>query len=281
MHEPVADFCKPQRQEDGGENTLAGKGLRKGSVMFNKSWVFGVVGSALLGGSFLGAASVADPAATEPAPTYAGHIYMDFATGATTSSPAGVGDVYANTTTVTAGASSTDLVAVFGDRVTMTGSGFLDQIDFSIFNSGSSAGPVLTATFNLTFYDGTVPPLPAPFGGFTTAPVNFGAGLNPGFYSLVTVTGLSGLGINLTTDVLLTQTVTSFTGTATRFGIVFADPPTIGSSLLPAANTCYIQATTFGGGVPGYYSFAAPNGNVAYRINVSDTPVELMGFSVE
>ncbi len=249
--------------------------------MIRKSILSAAAAVALLASSSLAAAAVVDPSAAEPLPRLAGHIYVNYATGATTTVPAGVGDVYSDTTTVTAGLSSTDLLAVFGDRVTMTGSGFLDQIDFTMFNSASSAGPVLTATFNLTFYDGTLPPLPTPLGTFATAPVSFAGGLAPGFYSLVTVTGLSGLGINLTADLLLTQTVTSFTGTATRFGVVFADPPTIGSSLLPVPNACYVQASTIGGGVPGFYTFAAPNGNVAYRINVSDTPVELMGFSVE
>ena len=53
----------------------------------------------------------------------------------------------------------------------------------------------------------------------------------------------------MTSDALELHPVTAFTGTATRFGIVFADPPTIGSSLLPAPNTFYAQATTVGGGV--------------------------------
>lgn len=249
--------------------------------MIRKSILSAAAGVALLASSSLAAAAVVDPSAAELYPRPAGHIYVNYATGATTTVPVGVGDVYNNQTTVTAGFSSTDLAAVFGDRVTMTGAGFLDQIDFTVFNSGSSGGPLLTATFNLNFYDGTLPPLPTPLGTFTTAPVTLGGGLPAGSYTIITVTALSGLGISLPTDVLLTQTVTAFTGTSTRFGVVFADPPSIGSSLLPVPNSFYAQATTVGGGTPGYYTIAAPNGNIVYRINVSDTPVELMGFSVE
>jgi hypothetical protein len=248
--------------------------------MFRKSPVFGALAAALFCASSLAAAEGIDASALEPGPRFAGRITMDFATGAVTSSPEGVGDVYANATT-TAGIGSTDLLAVFGDRVTMTGSGFLDQLNFPIFNSATSAGPLLTATFTVTFYDGTLPPLPTPLGSFTTELFNFGAGLNPGFFSDIALTGLSGLGINLPSDVLVTVTIASFTGTMTRPGSVFADPPTIGTSLLPAPNTFWAQATTIGGGVPAYYAITAPNGNIRFRINVSDTPVELSGFSVE
>jgi hypothetical protein len=112
--------------------------------------------------------------------------------------------------------------------------------------------------------------------------VGFGTGLNPGSFTIVTLTSLSGLGINLTTtDVLVTQTVTSFTGAATKFGVAFADPPTVGSSLLPSPNTCYVSASDIGGGVAGYAVIGAPFGNIDYRINVSATPVELSRFTVE
>lgn len=160
--------------------------------------------------------------------------------------------------------SSTDLTAVWGDQLATTGVGTLQEMSFTIFNSGSSAGPLLTAVVTVEFYDANTV---AYLGGFF-ANFNFGAGLSAGFYTIGTVTGLDALAIDLpVTDLIVTQTVTSKTGTASRLGIVSLDPPTVGSSLADM----YIDATTVGS--PGWYTIASGPANPGYMVSVVTTPV--------
>ncbi len=219
-------------------------------------------------------AGIATAAMADNAPErvlgYAGHLYVNAVTGKSQWVPGGpgtavAGDVYDNTTaTANFGFSSTDLTSIFGDRVTTTGIGILQQTDFSVFNSGSSAGPVLTASFNISYLNGATN---VPLGGFTTGVVAFGTGLNPGFFTFVTVTGLGGLNIGLnTTDVAIRQQIATKTGTASRMGIVSLDPPTVGSS----ANTMFISNIS---SPAGYYTIGTPpsNANPGYRINVDAT----------
>jgi hypothetical protein len=201
--------------------------------------------------------------ASESAPKFGGHVYLDLASGTSSfaAAPASAqiaGDVYNNTTsTANFGYSSTDLNAIMGDRLTTAGAGVLDQFDFTIYNSSSSAGPLLTATYLLNFYDG---PTSTSLGGFTTN-VTFGTGLAVGYYTIVSVTGLSSLSIAAPTDLIVTQKRTVSTGTATRLGIVSLDPPTIGSS--PA--TFYLSTTTT---PAGFYTITGSNANPGYRVNV-------------
>jgi hypothetical protein len=199
--------------------------------------------------------------------TFAEHIYVDFGTGLRYTPKGGyvtqlAGDVYNNTNprpTTLGGLSSTDLNAQWGDRVTTTGTGILQENDFTVYNPGTSGGPLLTATYNIALFNGATSAL---LGSYNVG-LNFGAGLNPGFFSTVTVTGLGGLNVNLnTTDIVMIQQSLARTGTATRLGIVSMDPPTIGSS----TTQMYINATTVG--PAGFYTVAgAPN--PGYRINVS------------
>jgi hypothetical protein len=215
-------------------------------------------------------AGVAGSAAAQDAEegTYAGHIYIDFGTGARYEPKGGyvtqlAGDVYNNTNPLgatLAATSSTDLAAQWGDRVTTTGVGILQANDFTFYNSSSSAGSILTASFAVALNDAASLAL---LGSYSTTPVSFGAGLLAGQFTIITVTGLGGLNINVnTTDVLMRQQVLVKTGTGNRLGVVSANPPTIGSS----ANTMYINATTVGPG--GYYTVTnVPN--PGYRINLS------------
>ena len=201
----------------------------------------------------------------------AGHYYLNASTGKSwASGPGGAipflaGDVYNNTNppgTPNFGISSTDFASTWGDRVTTTGTGTLAENDFTLYNSQSSAGSVLTATFNIGLFDGASNAL---LGGYTTGVFNFTATpLPPGFFAILTVTGLTGLNINLsTTDVLMTQQLATVTGTATRLGVASLDPPTIGSS----TNTMYINSSTIG--PAGFYTIGTPplNANPGYRIN--------------
>lgn len=214
-----------------------------------------------------GVAAAQGDVADEGQGVFYSHIYVDMGTGLQYT-PKGfvmqlVGDVYNNTnpTPSTLGAvASTDLNAQWGDRVTTTGTGVLQENDFTIFNSGTSAGPLLSTTFNIALFNGTTS---AFLGGYSTTPVTFAGGLNPGFFSVVTVTGLGSLNINVnTSDVIMRQQCGVRTGTANRLGVVSMDPPTIGSSGV----SMYINASTVG--PAGFYNVAnVPN--PGYRINLS------------
>lgn len=198
--------------------------------------------------------------------TFKEHIYVDFGTGLRYTPKGGyatqlAGDVYNNTNPLAAtlgGLSSTDLNAQWGDRVTTTGTGILQENDFTVYNPGSSAGPLASGTFNIALFDGATL---AMIGNYNVG-VTF-SGLSPGFFSIVTVTGLGGLNINVgTTDVVMLQQSLTRVGTATRLGIVSANPPSIGSS----TTQMYANATTIG--PAGFYTIAnIPN--PGYRINLS------------
>jgi hypothetical protein len=177
--------------------------------------------------------------------------------------------VYDNTgSAANFGVSSTDLTSIWGDQILLTGTGLLSSHTFSLFNSGSSLGPLLTANVQIEFYDTNTAAL---LGGYTTS-VNFGAGLPAGFFSLVTVTGLDPLVINIpVTDIIVLQTVLSKTGTANRLGVASLDPPTVGSSF----GDMYIDSATIGGGVAGFYTFAAGPANPAYQVAVAQPPTNV------
>jgi hypothetical protein len=198
------------------------------------------------------------------------HLYLDFGAGALyapgSSQVQLAGDVYNNTNPpapANFGFSSNSPGAQFGDRVLTTGTGILQENDFTIYNSSTSVGPLLSASFNIGLYNAATNAL---LGSYVTGVVNFGAGLLPGQFSIITVTGLSGLNINVnTTDVLMVQQVVTKTGTADRLGIASLDPPTIGSS----SNTMYVNAASVG--PAGYYNIGNPplNANPGYRINLA------------
>lgn len=171
-------------------------------------------------------------------------------------------DVYSNVASAANfGFSSTSFASIFGDEVFMSGTGILDQHVFSIYNGGGAN--LLTATIAVNFYDAVTSGF---LGGYTTN-VSLGAGLIAGQYTLVTVTNISPLAINLNvSDIVVTQTMTAHTGASTRCGIASLTPPTIGTS----PNTMYINSSTVG--PAGFYNIGtAPNflpANPANRINV-------------
>jgi len=218
----------------------------------------------------LGAAGSAR-AQLDPEPAqYMGHARMDLR-GSTSNWVVGpatqlAGDVYNNTNPLATpifGFSSTDFASIFGDRVTTTGTGILAENDFTVYNG--AGGNLLTASFNIGLYDASTSTF---LGGYTTGVVNFGTGIPAGQFTVITVTGLSALNLNVnTTDVLIVQQIATHTGTSAAAGIASLDPPTIGSS----ANTMYISSSTVNGGVAGYYNIGSPprNANPGYRINVT------------
>ncbi len=179
------------------------------------------------------------------------------------STPNAITVVYDNTTSATLLAiSSTDLTSDWGDQLFMTGGGLLSSHAFTLFNSGSSAGNLLTAQVQCDFYDNGTS---AFIGGYVTN-VNFGAGLPPGFFSIVTVSPLDALLINLPANVICIQTVNSKTGPATRLGVASIDPVTVGSS----PTTMYIASATIG--APGFYNLSGP-ANPGYLVGIAQPPV--------
>jgi hypothetical protein len=204
----------------------------------------------------------------EALPRYAGHYTVDLPSGQVMFKPApatlqAAGDVYNNLDSPLVWAlSSTDLAATWGDRLITAGAGMLEESAFTIYNSSASAGPLLTLGVAINFYDG---PTTTWIGGYNGT-INFGAGLGPSYYAIITFTGLSVLGIDLTsTDIVMTQTRTTHTGGATRLGIVGMYPPTVGTS----PDVLYINASTIG--PAGWYSRGAGASDPGYRVNVTGT----------
>ncbi len=207
---------------------------------------------------------------SEPLGTFAGYTTYDRVTQTSQFEPVAPAVtaatvIYDNSSsTALFGFTSTDLLAVWGDELFTTGLGTLSSMKLTIFNSGSSAGPLLTAVVGVSFYDGSTF---APLGGFT-ANFNFGTGLAAGFYTVGSITGLDPLLIDLnTTDVIVTQTIVSKTGAASRMGVVSLDPPSVGSS----GADMYISATTIG--PAGWYTSGSGNANPGYQVAVTSAPV--------
>ena len=175
--------------------------------------------------------------------------------------------VYDNTASAANfGFSSTDLTARFGDQLLTTSPGLLSSQTFCVYNSSSSAGTLLTAVVGIYIYDTATSTL---LGSYTVN-ATFGTGLPPGYYSLLTVTNLDPLNILIpVTDIIVIQTINSFTGTPTRLGIVSLDPPTVGAS----PTSMYIQASTVNGGVAGFYTIAAGPANPAYQLTLATETV--------
>lgn len=203
---------------------------------------------------------------------FGGHLYVDVVTGETTTvAPRGGNPIYDNVTApaaANAGISSTDLNSIWGDRCNTLGTGLLCQFSMTVFNStsGGNTGNVLTYTGGVTIQDASTN---AVMGGFTTN-VNFGAGLAAGFYTIVTFTNLEALNINLTdTDLLIKQQRTAHTGTSTRLGIASLNPLLAGTS---SPDDIFVQSSTIGGGIPGFYLFGNPaiQANVGYGVNIPE-----------
>ena len=137
--------------------------------------------------------------------------------------------------------SSTDLASQWGDELTTTGMGLLSTHKFTLYNSSTSAGPLLTATVSLSFFNAVTS---APLGSYSGT-INFGAGLLANQFSVITASGLDPLLIILnTTNVFVIQQVTAKTGTANRLGVVSMGPVLVGSSPVDM----FISSTTIGTG---------------------------------
>lgn len=202
---------------------------------------------------------------------FAGYININAVSGDTTytDSPITTRATTQYTNTASAanfGFSSTDLNSTWGDDTYGVGTGgTLSGFQATIFNSGSSTGSLLTATIAFSFYDANTL---APLGGFNGS-VNFGTGLNKGFYTILTWSNLDSFGIVVPKDVMITQKVTAKTGLASRLGFVSLNPPTIGSSF----DDFYANSTTVG--AAGWYTVASGPANPGYQLDVVPAPASL------
>lgn len=130
---------------------------------------------------------------------------------------------------VSAGSSSTDLSAIFGDEMVLAG-GIGEDVSamkFAVFCSGSSTGALVSATETIRFYD--LANAGAFIGGFS---VGLGA-LGTGFYSIYTTTAIENV-VMITLpsmDLLATQQLSNVVG-ASRMGTVlsYANAPAVGST---------------------------------------------------
>ena len=178
--------------------------------------------------SALAGAAAADIVAEDS--RFGGSIITDIYGNLQDATPRGGNVVYSNTSSAAnAATSSSNLNTRWGDRLNMTGTGVLQDFSFTMFNStsGGNTGSLLTAQVELRFYRQSDSSL---IGGFS-GNVNFGTGLNAGFFSTITFTNLAGLGIDLdTANIFVTQQRLSHTGATTRLGIASLSPVTIGTS---------------------------------------------------
>ena len=208
---------------------------------------------------------IGEPVIAEPIDGFAGTKNVNAVPSKPAPTPSLNATVYDNTASAANfGFTSTDLAAAWGDELFTTNTGILSTMMLSVFNSGSSAGPLLTANIGVQLFDAGTSAL---LGSFSV-PVTFGTGLNLGFFTVVNITNLDPFAINLNvTDVIVVQTILSKTGAANRLGIASLNPPTVGAS----PNYMYIAATTVG--APGFYNIQNGPANPAYQIQVALPPV--------
>jgi hypothetical protein len=182
-----------------------------------------VLGLALVFGILV----VAVPAMAGPAPLVAEPV-KGIVSSPLPLGPAAANIVYSNVTNGPTAGYAPAVGSELGDELLTTGAGVLDSVQFSVYNSSASSGPLTTADLTLKFYnwDGTTF---APAGSLAVTQANLG--LDPGYFTTLGFTDISSFAtINLATDVLATLTITNVTGGATAVGQVLMDPPTVGSS---------------------------------------------------
>jgi hypothetical protein len=181
--------------------------------------------------------------------------------------------VYADVSNGPTGGYATAPGTQIGDELLMTQGGILDSFGFSVYNSNSSSGSLMTADLTIDFWNysdtktaqtlaGTVA-----FDDYSFGP----AGLTTGDYATFLVAGVSNSQtISLTNDVLAILTIGNVTGGADRVGQVLFDPPTVGSS----GDYFYKNNTGIGGSDDGWYWFNGnPVANFYWSIEVNAAPV--------
>jgi hypothetical protein len=167
-----------------------------------------------------------------------------------------------------------------GDELLMTNTEtvYLDSVDFSVYNSSTSAGPMGGAVLTLKFYNfdlgsstfilagslSWTEDLIADFGG---------AGLPAGYFGQFGLTDLYDPlnPIALSNDVLATLTISGVTGGATAWGQAGLNPPAVGSS----ANRFYMD-----GNNNYWFGSTGPVANFYWKIDAVPEPMTLALLAV-
>jgi hypothetical protein len=220
--------------------------------------------------AFVLAGLLAAPALADSA-NDGGQVWFDTATGSTmpTAEPraAPVYDNIEAPATAKGGFSSTDLLAVWGDRLNMTSGCWLSSFKHTVYNSSTSAGPLTNPMIEIDFYDQLGSTY---YGGFYGT---LSGSLAVGYYWTVTWTGLDALNLVLPQNILVTQTILSFSGAATKLGMVTKGPINVGTS----PDNFYVDATDWG--PPGYYRTATVgNNDVGYEVIPEPATLALLGL---
>jgi len=158
-----------------------------------------------------------------------------------------------------------------GDSLTLTQPGPLAVFGATVFNSRFSPGPILTGQMTVNFYDNTTPyagpgPITNPLLGSAVLPWDFTSisGLQPGDFDSK-IFDLTSRGINLPTQVLITQQFTQTAGSAASLGAALLSDPTIGFS----PKTFYLNSTAT---PENLYTRAGNPGQFGYDIELTPEP---------
>ena len=137
----------------------------------------------------------------------------------------------------TFGYSSPDLDSYYGALLSVTHTGTLGEVGFSLYNHGNSGGNIVAGIMRLAFYDATAgysggSPSGLPFLGSLNIPLDLSANpLAAGHYITYLSGNVSASGISLANTVLVTQQFEMTYGSSTRYGIAASSSnPAIGSA---------------------------------------------------
>lgn len=134
------------------------------------------------------------------------------------------------------GYSSPDPNTYYGALVSVTRTGTLGSVGFSLFNGPSSGGSIVAGTMKLSIYDASQGysggAVYLPLLASLSIPLNLSSSpLSPGYYATYYSGDLTAQKISLTSQMLVTQQFELTQGSATRYGIAASGTaPSMGSS---------------------------------------------------
>ncbi|MEL7238218.1 MAG: PEP-CTERM sorting domain-containing protein [Planctomycetota bacterium] len=233
--------------------------------------------------------------ASEATPVSAGSTVTDFSSGRTVSGPtvvfSSIDDPADLNEPAVARAFSGATDAFFGDALTLTDTGTLDEFEFSFFNSGNSSGQVQTASVDILFFDAATftagdhtTGLIGGFGGNLDYTGLANGGLDAGFFVTSRFNGLSGLATPIeftTTDIVVVQQFADIVGGANLTGVVGYSGTPVGAQI----PQLYIESSTVAAGAPGFYNITSAGNpadfNTAYEVLLVPEPASLglLGFA--
>lgn len=167
--------------------------------------------------------------------------------------------------------SSTDQATTYGALLTLTQTGTLGQVGFSLYNHAGSGGNIVAGKMNFTVYDAangySGGPVNLPVLGTVAVSLNLGSNpLVPGYWNAYSSGDLTAMNIVLPTKILITQQFELTQGSSSRYGFVASSTaPIVGSS-----NGKYFMSNSMN--PPGLYS-SSGGGNAFPLYQVSVTPV--------